>query len=184
MEVRLNLGYSNHKEAAVGRLAIHRALSAAYCLAALVRRFVLPALFLLGDSPSTIWKDASEVTNFFKPASSKSTVVRSSSHATTVPRPYWAWRTNCPGFMFMEFPIFNGAGRRVSLLDQLDIGGLEPLGPLGDFEAHPRTLFEGPVSLAHYRGVMYEDVVTALALNKPVAFGAVEPLHCSVFLHG
>ncbi len=72
-----------------------------YDVGAFARRLAA-ARFFLGASPSAASKATRDVTNFFTPAVSKSTVVRSSSRSTMVPNPYLEWRTYCPGLKFIR----------------------------------------------------------------------------------
>src|SRR2546425_3204015 len=64
--------------------------------------------FLLGASPSAASKVARDVTNFFVPAVSKSTTVRSSPSSTIVPFPYLACRMYCPVLKAIGFLSADG----------------------------------------------------------------------------
>ena len=52
-----------------------------------------------------------------------------------------------------------------------------------DFELNRLAFIEGLVPLRLNGGEMYEDILTGLALDEPVALAGVEPLHCSLFSH-
>jgi hypothetical protein len=56
-------------------------------------------------------------------------------------------------------------------------------GVLGDLELHLLTLAKGLEPLGLDRGMVYEDVRTALAGDEAVALGIAEPLDCTFDRH-
>ena len=78
-----------------------------------------------------------------------------------------------------------GASPRAALhrLDAFYVFCLQALGAFFDLKAHPGALFQATVAFAYDGGEMNEDVITTFALDKPVAFGSVEPLYGPLFLH-
>ena len=65
----------------------------------------------------------------------------------------------------------------------LDVLGLQALRTFLNVKAYSCTLFEAPISVTYDGGKVHENVLATLALDESIAFGGVEPLHCSLFLH-
>jgi hypothetical protein len=61
-----------------------------------------------------------------------------------------------------------------------DVGSLQALFALGDFEIDPLAFIEATETIADNRGVMDEDVRTVVTGNEPVSLFGVEPLHGSL----
>lgn len=64
-----------------------------------------------------------------------------------------------------------------------DVRSLRPLGALDDFELDVFSLFQGLEPFSLQRGVMYEDLVSALKANEPKSFAIVEPFDCTFCFH-
>ena len=63
------------------------------------------------------------------------------------------------------------------LLLLCDVCGLESLGPFRDIELDRITFRQGLETLSLDRGVVYEDVIATIVLDKTVALVVVEPLY-------
>jgi hypothetical protein len=59
--------------------------------------------------------------------------------------------------------------------------GLKAFLAFRDFELDALALRQAAEAVGLNGGVMDENVLTALALDKPKTFGVVKPLHCSLF---
>jgi hypothetical protein len=57
---------------------------------------------------------------------------------------------------------------------------LQALGALLHFEFNGLPLVEGLVPVGLNRREVHKDVLTGLALDKSIALGGVEPLHCTL----
>src|SRR5437660_3209015 len=64
-----------------------------------------------------------------------------------------------------------------------DVGRLQTLGALGYFKFHSGAFIQTSVTLCLNCREMHEDVLSVLPLDKAVALGCVEPLHCTFFFH-
>jgi hypothetical protein len=60
---------------------------------------------------------------------------------------------------------------------------LEAFGSFADLKFHGLAFVQAAIAFRLNRGVMHENILTALALNEAEAFAGVEPLHCSLFFH-
>ena len=69
------------------------------------------------------------------------------------------------------------------MIGPANVLGLQAFRPLLHVELHLFPLIEGAVSGLLDRTVMDEDVLTAITLDKSVAFVVVEPLNCADFWH-
>lgn len=58
---------------------------------------------------------------------------------------------------------------------------LQTLGSFLHLELHSLTLVQGLVTLGLDRAVVYENVLTALTLNEPIALAGVKPLDSTLF---
>src|SRR3954467_4588815 len=84
------------------------------------------------------------------------------------------WRT---GRMRTAFrPVRGSLGRR-------DVGRLQTLGALCHFEFYLSAFIQASISLRLNRREVHEDVLSVFPLDKAVALGCVEPLHCTFFFH-
>jgi hypothetical protein len=70
---------------------------------------------------------------------------------------------------------------QVHLLERLDILSLPSLRTLGHVELHRLALLQALETTRLDRRKMHKNVFAILAADKTVAFGVVEPLHCSLF---
>ena len=68
-------------------------------------------------------------------------------------------------------------------LDARDVSGLESFGALIHFELDGFALVQAPVSRLLNRREVHEHILASRALNKTVALGSIEPLHCAFFSH-
>src|SRR5215469_8402741 len=72
---------------------------------------------------------------------------------------------------------------QICRLEACDVLCLKALRALLYFEFH-RLAFIQRLVAVHLNGrEMYEDILSGLALDEPVALRSIEPLHCSLFLH-
>ena len=60
---------------------------------------------------------------------------------------------------------------------------LRSFGALNDVELHVLALFQGLESIALQRGIMHEDIVSAIEPDKTEPLTIVEPFHCPLGLH-
>ena len=65
------------------------------------------------------------------------------------------------------------------LVSDGNVGGLQALGALFDFELDSLTLFQAAEAIGLNSGEVDEDIIAALIRNKAVAFAAVEPFDCA-----
>jgi hypothetical protein len=81
----------------------------------------------------------------------------------------------------------NGSSDRLGFLkwvgvsDDFDVGRLKAFRTLLNFEFDLVAFVQFPESVADKRLVVNEYIFTLLPLDKAVAFGSVEPLHCAFF---
>jgi hypothetical protein len=66
-------------------------------------------------------------------------------------------------------------------LEGANLLGLKTLLTLGHRELHALPFGKAAEAIGLNGGVMDENVLTALALDKTKTFGVVKPLHCSLF---
>jgi len=66
-------------------------------------------------------------------------------------------------------------------LESANFFGLQALLALGHLELHALTLSQAAEAVSLNGGVMDENVLTGLALDKTKTLGIVKPLHCSLF---
>src|SRR5689334_21829450 len=64
-----------------------------------------------------------------------------------------------------------------------DVGCLQAFRALRHFKLHLSALIQSTIPLGLYRREMNEDVFPVFPLDKSVALGCVEPLHCTLFFH-
>src|ERR1017187_1207160 len=83
----------------------------------------------------------------------------------------------------MREPAAAGRPVRRNPLGQSDVGRLQPLGALGYLKLHFCALIQRAIPLRLDGGEVYEHVLSVLPLDKAVALGCVEPLHCAFFFH-
>ena len=79
-----------------------------------------------------------------------------------------------------------GRGGGVEAFDNLggrDLLGLQSLRSALDNEAHAGALIERSIPRRLDGRVMHKDILAAVALDKPEAFGGVEPFDSSCFFH-
>jgi hypothetical protein len=74
----------------------------------------------------------------------------------------------------------SAASRQLSL-EWANVFRLPPLRSFGDIELHRLALLQALKPTRLDRRKMHENVLARLAADKPVAFGVVEPLYCSLF---
>jgi len=60
---------------------------------------------------------------------------------------------------------------------------LQPLGALRNVELHGLPLLEALEPARLDCREVHKNILTALTADEAVAFGVVEPLHCSLFCH-
>src|SRR5260370_39905375 len=72
---------------------------------------------------------------------------------------------------------------RTVLRDAENVGRAEPFGTLLALELDGLAFIQRLVALLLDGGEMDEDVFAGVALDEAIAFGAVEPLHYTRFLH-
>src|SRR6266568_8578010 len=80
-----------------------------------------------------------------------------------------------------SLPIWPGLSSHS--LEACNVLSLKALRALLHFELHRLTFVEGLVTVHNDGGEVHEDIFSRLALDEPVAFRSIEPLHCSLFLH-
>jgi hypothetical protein len=68
-------------------------------------------------------------------------------------------------------------------LESGDVRSLQTLRPAGDFEFNRLSFVQRPIPLRLDRGEMDENVLAGLALDEPISFAGVEPLHYSLLSH-
>src|SRR5216684_2203373 len=68
-------------------------------------------------------------------------------------------------------------------LDSLNVLSLPALRALGHVELHGLPLLEAAESASLNSGEMHEYILPILTADEAIAFGVVNPLHCSLF-HG
>ena len=66
-------------------------------------------------------------------------------------------------------------------LDELDVFCLETLGSLDHVKLHRLAFLKAAESVRLDGREMHENIVAGLTADKPVAFGVVKPLYCSLF---
>src|SRR5262249_25423986 len=66
-------------------------------------------------------------------------------------------------------------------LECLDVLCLQALGSLDDVELHRLAFLQAAEALVLNGGVVNEHVLAVLAADETIAFGVIEPLHCSLF---
>jgi hypothetical protein len=64
-----------------------------------------------------------------------------------------------------------------------DVRSLRPLCALHDLELDVFSLFQGLESFSLQRGVMYEDIISALKANEPKSLAIVEPFDRTFCFH-
>jgi len=67
--------------------------------------------------------------------------------------------------------------------DGLYVLSLQPLGALRDVELHRLPLLETLEPARLNCREVHKNILAALTADEAVAFGVVEPLHCSLFCH-
>ena len=88
-----------------------------------------------------------------------------------------------------ELKTLSGEAERVSEWLRIKGSGanhvtrLESLGTLEQIELHGFTFVKGAVAVLLYGGEMHKHVLASGALNEPVPFSPVEPLHCTLLSH-
>jgi len=60
-----------------------------------------------------------------------------------------------------------------------NVGGLQALGPLFDFELDLLAFFQAAEAIGLNSGEVYEDIVAAFMSNKAVALATIEPFDCA-----
>jgi len=73
--------------------------------------------------------------------------------------------------------------QRPATLERLDVFRLQALGAFGHVELHRLALLKALETSRLDCREMHKNVVATLTANEAVAFGVVEPLHCSLFCH-
>lgn len=68
-------------------------------------------------------------------------------------------------------------------LRQVDLFGLQTLGPALHYECHPSALVQRAVTARLDGREMNEDILAILALDKSKTFAGVKPLHRTCFFH-
>jgi len=68
---------------------------------------------------------------------------------------------------------------KCKLVDGGNVGGLQTLGALLDFELNLLALFQTAETIGLNSGEVYEDILTTFMSNKAVAFAAIEPFDCA-----
>ncbi len=61
---------------------------------------------------------------------------------------------------------------------------LKAFGTLGDTKLHPLALVKTLIAIGNDSVEMDENVLARVALDKAIAFRAVEPLNCTLFFFG
>src|SRR5437870_5356978 len=77
----------------------------------------------------------------------------------------------------------DAAGATVGLGGRRDVGCLQTLGAFRQLELHLGAFIQGTVALRLNGREMYENIFSVLPLDKAIALGCVEPLHCAFFFH-
>src|SRR3954462_3255619 len=73
-------------------------------------------------------------------------------------------------------PVRGSLGRR-------DVGRLQTLGALRYLKFYLSAFIQAAISLRLNRREVHEDILSVFPLDKAVALGYVEPLHCTFFFH-
>jgi len=60
---------------------------------------------------------------------------------------------------------------------------LQALRAAGNFKFNRLAFVQRLVPFRLNRGEVYENVLAGLALDEPIPFAGIEPLHCSLFSH-
>jgi hypothetical protein len=68
-------------------------------------------------------------------------------------------------------------------LEAGDVRCLQALRPAGHFEFNRLAFVQRLVPLSLNGREVHEDIFAGLALDEPVPFAGIEPLHCSLFSH-
>src|SRR6266436_5690481 len=68
-------------------------------------------------------------------------------------------------------------------LDRGNVLSLKAFRALFHFKLHGLPFVKGLVAVHGNRREVHENIFSGLALNETKAFGGIEPLHCSLFLH-
>src|ERR1017187_3447675 len=74
-------------------------------------------------------------------------------------------------------------GRSLTASAHCDVGRLQAFGPFGHLKLHSGAFIQALITLGLNRREVYEDIFSILPLDKTVALGRVEPLHCTFFFH-
>ena len=93
---------------------------------------------------------------------------------------------NFDAIFFAHIP-FN-AGRpgepaRREISGRCDVGRLQAFGALGHLKFYSGAFIQRAIALRLDGGEVHEHVFSILPLDKTVALGCVEPLHCPFFFH-
>src|SRR6202162_6014996 len=188
------------------RVTLNYLLAAATFAAAVAPAFLLRRRGFVGRSGASPTSSMAmrPVTNFFRPTLSKSIVVRSPSDSATIPYPYCSCLMHCPSERTCTTaslfgpgtcgalaarervrPVRRG-GRDGHTFVRLEAGNvlrLQAFRAFADLEFNRLPFVERLVSV-HLNGrKMDKHVLAGLALDEPVAFAGIEPLHCSLFFH-
>jgi hypothetical protein len=68
-------------------------------------------------------------------------------------------------------------------LEAGDVRCLQTLGAAGYFEFNRLAFVQRLVPFRLNRGKVHENIFAGLALDEPIPFAGIEPLHCSLFSH-
>ena len=64
-----------------------------------------------------------------------------------------------------------------------DVGRLKAFGAFQQIELDGLPLIQGAVAVLLDRGKVYEHIFPRRALDKPIPFRSIEPLHCTFLSH-
>src|ERR1051326_8797733 len=78
---------------------------------------------------------------------------------------------------------FRPAPGETGLSGRRDVGCLQTLGPFRHLEFHLGAFIQGTVALRLNGREVYEHIFSVLPLDKAIALGCIEPLHCAFFFH-
>ena len=79
--------------------------------------------------------------------------------------------------------ILSDNGHSVATLDSLNVLSLQALRAFDHVELHGLALLQASESARLNRREMHKNIFAGLTAEEAVAFGVVEPLHCSLFCH-
>src|ERR1039458_5169950 len=79
--------------------------------------------------------------------------------------------------------ILSDNGHSVATLDSLNVLSLQALRAFDHVELHGLALLQASESARLNRREMHKNIFAGLSSELAVAFGVVEPLHCSLFCH-